>query len=361
MKIAICGFGTVGSGVFEILTDNEQKDFEVVKIYNRHNEKKKKLLGKIYTDNINDVIDDSEIDIVIETIGGVDIAYDLVKKSLVNKKHVVSANKELVATHLDELSQIAKQNDVMFLFEASVGGGIPIINCLSQLIQYDNVEHIYGIINGTSNYILTKMHQQNCQLATALREAQLLGYAEANPIADLEGIDMVRKIAILAMISHNCSIDLSQVYHSGISNVSIEFINYIKSKDYVLKFVAEAIIADGIIDISVEPVLVENNVILANINDAYNAIFTFSKHKGTQMLNGLGAGKYATASSIINDLYCIYNSNSYLNYHCKSEYKVNAIDRIADYYVITDNNEIKLLKNVSRREITNYRFSARIM
>ena len=356
MNVGIIGYGTVGSGVGELLTNIEY--INVLKICSRE---KKYLEGATFEPDYNKIIMDDNIDLIVETIGGTKVAHDVICKSLKNHKHVVTANKDLVSLYMDEYLKLAKENNVNFLFEASVGGGIPIIKTICNLKKFANIDHIYGIINGTTNYILTEMQNTNITLEDSLKEAQRKGYAESNPNADLEGLDMVRKIAILTMLANDIKINLKDVIHYPITGITKDFIDYLIKNDLVVKYVADAQKNIEGFQIVVEPIVVHKNDFLATVNDAYNCIVVNSKENGKIIINGLGAGKYATACSVVNDIINIYENMNYLNYSNRENVVVNRIETANNYLVIKSNGEITIKKKVYRKDLCNYKFYARLM
>lgn len=356
MNVAVLGYGTVGSGVVEILKN--EANVQMLYVFNRFNPIKKAELGNLYTDNIDDVLNDSKVDVVIETMGGMD-AYEIIKRALLSKKHVITANKEVVAIHLQELINLAKNSQVMFLFEASVGGGIPIVCNLSALALSDEIVHIMGILNGTTNYILTRV-SEGVNLKEALKEAQSYGYAEADSTADLEGLDMVRKIMILAMLATNSEIAVDDVYHYGIQNITLDFVDLMAKSGKVVKFIAEAIITEEIINLVIEPIVIDRKHLLSNINYAFNGVLVESKNHGQLFYSGQGAGKFPTAGAIVDDLYKIIKNQNYLSYSCDNKYVNQLVDDINDYYVY-DGNSVLLKKNISRNDAKKYQFYARII
>lgn len=319
MKIAILGYGTVGKGVFEIAS--KLSDIKVVKILDKE-EKFDKQYIELFTNKIENIVNDDEIELVVETLGGYDFAYNCIKNALMNKKHVVTANKEVVALKIDELLDIAKTNNVCFMFEASVGGGIPIIKNLFELKRSNEIKAIRGILNGTTNYILTSV-ANGTSFEDSLKQAQELGFAEANPTADLEGFDMMRKIAILSDIAWNIKISLDDIKHIGVTNISDEDYLNAKNNNKVIKFVASAIKTGNSISLCVKPILLEKSDILANINYETNAVVVSTYPNDELTFIGKGAGSLPTASAIISDIYNIINNRVLMNYKNENILKVN--------------------------------------
>ena len=309
ISVAIMGHGTVGSGVAEILTTHKQKLFKAVgeELYVKHildlREFPDSPLADRFTKNFEDIVNDIEVRVVVEVMGGTNPAYDFVKRCLQAGKSVVTSNKELVAKHGAELLAVAKENNANFLFEASVGGGIPIIRPLSQCLVANEVDEIAGILNGTTNFIFGKMINDNMDFSDALKLAQDLGYAERNPEADIEGHDACRKICILASLAFGKHIYPDNVYTKGISEITLDDVKYADSLNYVIKLIGDVKkTEDGKLDILVAPMLLSKDCILSDINDVFNGILVRGDCTGDVMFYGKGAGKLPTASAVVADV-----------------------------------------------------------
>ena len=309
ISVAIMGHGTVGSGVAEILTTHKQKLFKAVgeELYVKHildlREFPDSPLADRFTKNFEDIVNDIEVRVVVEVMGGTNPAYDFVKRCLHAGKSVVTSNKELVAKHGAELLAVAKENNANFLFEASVGGGIPIIRPLSQCLVANEVDEIAGILNGTTNFIFGKMINDNMDFSDALKLAQDLGYAERNPEADIEGHDACRKICILASLAFGKHIYPDNVYTNGISEITLDDVKYADSLNYVIKLIGDVKkTEDGKLDILVAPMLLSKDCILSDINDVFNVILVKGDCTGDVMFYGKGAGKLPTASAVVADV-----------------------------------------------------------
>lgn len=309
ISVAIMGHGTVGSGVAEILTTHKQKLFKAVgeELYVKHildlREFPDSPLADRFTKNFEDIVNDIEVRVVVEVMGGTNPAYDFVKRCLQAGKSVVTSNKELVAKHGAELLAVAKENNSNFLFEASVGGGIPIIRPLSQCLVANEVDEIAGILNGTTNFIFGKMINDNMDFSDALKLAQDLGYAERNPEADIEGHDACRKICILASLAFGKHIYPDNVYTKGISEITLDDVKYADSLNYVIKLIGDVKkTEDGKLDILVAPMLLSKDCILSDINDVFNGILVKGDCTGDVMFYGKGAGKLPTASAVVADV-----------------------------------------------------------
>ena len=309
ISVAIMGHGTVGSGVAEILPTHKQKLFKAVgeELYVKHildlREFPDSPLADRFTKNFEDIVNDIEVRVVVEVMGGTNPAYDFVKRCLQAGKSVVTSNKELVAKHGAELLAVAKENNANFLFEASVGGGIPIIRPLSQCLVANEVDEIAGILNGTTNFIFGKMINDNMDFSDALKLAQDLGYAERNPEADIEGHDACRKICILASLAFGKHIYPDNVYTKGISEITLDDVKYADSLNYVIKLIGDVKkTEDGKLDILVAPMLLSKDCILSDINDVFNGILVKGDCTGDVMFYGKGAGKLPTASAVVADV-----------------------------------------------------------
>ena len=315
VSVAILGHGVVGSGVAEILLTHKQKLFASVgeEIYIKRildlREFPDSPVADRFTKNFEDIINDVDIRVVVEVMGGTNPAYDFVKRSLLCGKDVVTSNKELVAKHGAELLQIAKDNNCNFLFEASVGGGIPIIRPMNQCLVANNVSEIAGILNGTTNFILTKMIDEGMDFDTALKLAQDLGYAERNPEADVEGHDACRKICILASLAYSKHIYPEAVHTEGITNITLEDVKYAAIWGGVIKLIGKVkLTEDKKCDIVVAPMFVPNKSQLANIDDVFNGIMVRGDCTGDVVFYGKGAGKLPTASAVVADIVdCVHH------------------------------------------------------
>ena len=310
IKIGLLGSGTVGSGVVEVLKKNvdeiSQKagtEIEIKKILVRDLKKKRPHLeGMELTDDINDILKDEDIDIIVELMGGLHPAREYMLRAMKAGKHVVTANKDVVAQFGKDMFDAAKENRVEFLFEASVGGGIPIITPLKESLTANRITEVMGIVNGTTNYMLTQMTNCGNDYETALREAQELGYAEANPAADVEGYDAARKVAILASLAFNTRVTLDDVSVEGITHITPQDIEYAKELGYVIKLLAIANDSEKGVDVRVHPAFLKKDHPLASVNDVFNAIFIKGNAIGEAMFYGQGAGSLPTASAVVADI-----------------------------------------------------------
>lgn len=310
MNVAIMGYGVVGSGVAEVLKMNHdsiqkksmQSELElkyILDIRDFPGDPNESLMIK----DFNIILEDNSVGVVVETMGGLHPAFEFVSACLKAGKSVVSSNKELVAAKGDELMQIADEKNVNFLFEASVGGGIPIIRPLSQCMAANHVDAIYGILNGTTNFILTKMIDEGLDFDTVLRMAQENGYAEKDPTADVEGHDACRKICILSALAYGKHVYPDWVHTEGITKITLADVAYAKSWGGVIKLIAQAReVEDGKISAMVSPCLVSSKSQLSNVNDVFNAVMLQGNATGDVVFYGKGAGKLPTASAIVADV-----------------------------------------------------------
>lgn len=309
VQVAVMGYGVVGSGVVEVLTEHSEsiakrakEQINIKYILDIREFPDSPFVDK-FTKNFDDILNDDEVKVVAEVMGGVHPAYEFTKSCLLKGKSVVTSNKELVATKGAELLEIAKQNNANYLFEASVGGGIPIIRPISQCLAANEVIEIAGILNGTTNFILTKMIRENMSFDDALKMAQQLGYAERNPAADVEGHDACRKICILASLAYGKHVYPEYVHTNGITKMTLEDVAYAASWGGVIKLIGQVKrLDDGQLDITVEPMFIEKNSQLANVDDVFNGILVRGDATGDVVFYGKGAGKLPTASAVVADV-----------------------------------------------------------
>lgn len=310
MFVAVMGFGTVGSGVVELIYKNHdsivkksmQDSLELKYILDIRDFPDSPYKDKFVKD-FNIILNDPEVKIVVETMGGATFAYDCVKKLLLAGKSVVTSNKELVAAYGYELLKIAEEKNANFLFEASVGGGIPIIRPITQCLAANEIDSIAGILNGTTNYILTKMITEKASFEEALKNAQELGYAEKDPTADVDGHDSCRKICILAALSFGKHVYPKDVHTEGIRNIKLSDVAYAAAWGGVIKLIASAKkVSDDSISVTVGPAFVNNHSQLAGVEDVFNAVLVRGDAVGDTVFYGRGAGKFPTASAVVADV-----------------------------------------------------------
>lgn len=309
VKVAVCGLGTVGGGVFNVLSRNASeiarragRPIVIEQVATRTPNPNCDTSSVYVSQDVFDVIDNPEIDIVVELIGGYDIAYDLVMKAIKAGKHVVTANKALIAVHGNEIFQAAREAGVVVAFEAAVAGGIPIIKSIREGLTANKIQWVAGIINGTGNYILSSMQQEGKSFEDALAEAQELGYAEADPTFDVEGIDAAHKLTILSAIAFGVPLSFDSVYTEGISRITIEDIQQADVLGYVIKHLGITRRTEDGLELRVHPTLVPKERLLANVNGVKNAVMVCGDAVGPTLYYGAGAGAEPTASSVIADL-----------------------------------------------------------
>jgi len=311
INVGLLGIGTVGGGTFEVLARNQQeimrragRGIVITKVADQDVERARKIVGKAaaVTADAFEVVSHPDIDIVVELIGGTTIAKQLVLKAIENGKHVVTANKALLATHGNEIFAAARKQGVMVAFEAAVAGGIPIIKALREGLTANRIEWIAGIINGTSNFILSEMRSKGLSFDAALKEAQRLGYAEADPTFDIEGIDAAHKLTILAAISFGIPMRFADVYTEGITKLTADDIRYAEELGYRIKLLGIAKRKSRGIELRVHPTLIPTKRLIANVEGVMNAIVVKGDAVGPTLYYGAGAGAYPTASAVIADL-----------------------------------------------------------
>ena len=309
INVAILGYGTVGSGVFEVLSENKEsisrragQELHVKYVLDLRDFPGQPV-EKVLVHDYEQIVSDPEVDIVVEVMGGVEPAYTFVKKALLAGKNVCTSNKALVAKHGRELMDIAKEKSINFLFEASCGGGIPIIRVINSSLTGDEIDEVTGILNGTTNYMLYKMSTEGCEFDTVLKEAQQKGYAEADPTADVEGYDACRKIAILSSLISGQQVDFEDIYCEGITKITVEDMKYAKAMGTTIKLLASSRrYAGNRLHAIVAPCMLYPEHPLYNVNDVFNAIFVHGNVLGDAMFYGSGAGKLPTASAVVADV-----------------------------------------------------------
>ena len=310
IKIGLLGLGTVGTGVYKLLrmrsdvmeqTAGAQLEIKKILVHNK-NKKREGVDESLLTDDWKEILEDEEIQIIIEVIGGMEPAKTMIMEALRAGKNVVSANKDLIAEEGRELFDAARENGKDFLFEAAVAGGIPIIRPMKQCLAANEISDVLGIVNGTTNYILTKMFEDGMEFDDALKQAQELGYAEADPTADVEGLDAGRKVAIMASIAFHSRVVFSDVYTEGITKITAADIAYAKEFDSVIKLLGVARNAGDGIEVGVYPVMLPKDHPLASVRESFNAVFIHGDAVDDAMFYGRGAGEMPTASAVVGDV-----------------------------------------------------------
>ena len=319
IKVALLGAGTVGGGVYKLverraaeMPDKAGAELKITKVLVKNLQKKREgIPSEVLTDDWEGIIHDPEISIVIELMGGVEPARTYILQALEAGKNVVTANKDLLAEHGQELMEDAERNHRDLCFEAAVGGGIPIIRPLKECLAGNEITEVMGIVNGTTNYILTKMTQEGWDFDDALKEAQRLGFAEADPTADVEGLDAGRKMAILASIAFHSRVTFKDVDVKGITKITAKDIQYAKEFGYTLKLLGVARNEEGKMEVGVSPMMIPSTHPLANVNDSFNAVFVHGDAVDDAMFQGRGAGEFPTASAVVGDLISVARDMQY--------------------------------------------------
>ncbi len=350
IKIGLIGLGTVGGGVFKVLKDFP--DVEITKIAVKNIDKPRNIEGlnrAMLTTDPYEIVNNPESTVVAELIGGVHPAYELIKKAIENGKHVVTANKELLAKHGEELFNYAEQHNVVILYEAAIAGGIPLIMPIKTILAGNKITKIEAILNGTTNYILTNMDVNQSSYETVLKEAQELGYAEADPTGDVEGFDSTYKLTTLATITFNKRVKLENVYREGITKIKAEDIKYANELGYKIKLVAYAHIDENDnADVRVHPMFVSKEETLAHINYVKNAITLTGSPVGKITLSGAGAGEMPTASSVVGDILAIereYGTTDYILPMMRCKHAHNTVAKMVPIEETENKYYLRLIAN----------------
>jgi homoserine dehydrogenase len=318
VRIALLGLGNVGKGVWNILNTNREAiikragyDIEIAKILVRDKNKARdvEVPEELVTTDAEEIFNDDSIKIIVEVMGGLQPAKDYILRAIKERKHVVTANKLLIATNGKEIFEEAEKNEVIVNFEASVAGGIPVIHGINESLTANKIEEVIGIINGTTNYILTKMTLEGMDFEAALKEAQEKGYAEADPTSDIESYDAAYKLAILTTLAFETNVDVNSIYREGITRITSKDIEYAKELGYVIKLLAIVKEVDEKLELRVHPTMIPSIHPLANVNDSFNAIFIKGNAVGDLMLYGRGAGELPTGSAVVGDIISVLRND----------------------------------------------------
>lgn len=347
IKVALLGLGTVGGGVYKLIqrrsesmihTVGAELEVEKILVHSLH-KKREGVDTELLTTDWKSIVNDSEIQIVIEVMGGIEPAKSMIEEALGAGKHVVTANKDLMAEHGGELLDLAAAHGCDLLFEASVAGAIPIIRPLKQCLAGNEISEVMGIVNGTTNYILTKMFEENMSFEAALAKATELGYAEADPTADVEGLDAGRKVAILSSIAFHSRVQFKDVYTEGITKITAEDIAYAKEFDCVIKLLAVAHNTDKGIEVGVYPVLLGKEHPLSSVRDSFNAVFVHGDAVDDAMFYGRGAGEMPTASAVVGDVIDVarnlqFGCNGRISCTCYQDLPVKPFDEVKNKFFL---------------------------
>lgn len=356
LRIGIIGLGTVGSGVYKTLQDFKEVEIVKIAVKNINKPRSVELPEGMLTDNPYEIINDSSIDVLVELIGGVEPAWEYISTAIRNGKHIVTANKELLAKKGEELFNLAEECNRVCLYEAAIAGGIPIIMPIKTILAGNRINKIQAILNGTTNYILTKMDVDGASYEDVLKEAQTLGYAETDPTGDVEGFDAAYKITTLATLAFKKRVKLENVYREGITKIRKEDMALANEFGYKIKLIANATIDEnGNADVRVHPMLISKDTTLAHINYVTNAVAMSGHPIGNIVLSGPGAGEFPTASSVVGDILAIQAELGTTDYmlpmmRCHHEQKANPVhidNTFNKYYIsITAPNAIGVIAKI---------------
>lgn len=356
INIAILGLGTVGTGVVEILNTRREElknslkeEINIKKILVRNKDKKRdvELEDGVLTDSFDDILKDEDIDIVVELTGDLEKSYEYITKALNNDKHIVTANKAVVSKYFEELSHLADKKEKAFLYEASVGGGIPVLKPLKDHLVLNKIEEVQGILNGTCNYILTRMIDEDLEYERVLKTAQDLGYAEADPTADVEGHDTLRKLRILGTLGLKGKIEEEDIHLRGISSITKLDIENIKDMDATVKLIGEVKEVEEGFTATVEPMIVKNSHYFSSVNMAFNSVAFKGDNVGELKFYGPGAGKLPTANAVLTDVIDIINDNYFKTNPLEKRQLQNLNDDIRGQYYIRVPEEEGILEELN--------------
>ena len=354
VKVALLGLGVVGSGTYRILQNkkeyiasNDKVEIEVVKVLEKNQDRLKelKIPKSMVAKSIDEIVEDKEIQIVAEFFGGIEPAKTFLIKCLKSGKSIVTANKEMLAKSWPELEKAAMEGNAGIYFEASCVGGVPVIRALTESMQGNNIISLKGIVNGTTNYILSRMIKEKVDYATCLKDAQKLGYAEANPSADVDGFDAMYKNSILSSLAYKKRVPIDMIYREGISNISLEDMEAGTDMGYTLKLLAISKCIDGKIEARVHPAFIPSEHPLAQVQGSFNALFMHGDNVDDVMLYGRGAGSFPTGSAIVSDIVYAASVTEHRRYAWEEDLDINKNDFehnfISKYYVriLVDDNE----------------------
>ena len=354
VKVALLGLGVVGSGTYRILQNkkeyiasNDKVEIEVVKVLEKNQDRLKelKIPKSMVAKSIDEIVEDKEIQIVAEFFGGIEPAKTFLIKCLKSGKSIVTANKEMLAKSWPELEKAAREGNAGIYFEASCVGGVPVIRALTESMQGNNIISLKGIVNGTTNYILSRMIKEKVDYATCLKDAQKLGYAEANPSADVDGFDAMYKNSILSSLAYKKRVPIDMIYREGISNISLEDMEAGTDMGYTLKLLAISKCIDGKIEARVHPAFIPSEHPLAQVQGSFNALFMHGDNVDDVMLYGRGAGSFPTGSAIVSDIVYAASVTKHRRYEWEEVEEINKNDFehnfISKYYVriLVDDNE----------------------
>lgn len=356
IKIGLLGLGTVGQGVYEIISRNKCVAIDgdtlcISKVLVRDKNKKRAVTvpDGMLTDRFEDILDDDSVKIIVSLLGGTEPELTYVRQALTRGKHVVTANKEIISKNIAELLNLARENGATLMFEAAVGGGIPIIASLIDILKTNKITRINGILNGTTNYILTKITKEKRPFEEVLKEAQAIGFAEADPTADIDGYDIMRKICILSSIAFKTIVQENQVHRRGIGNVTYDDIRMADAYGYIIKYLAKGVLIDNKYSVSVTPALIKKDSVISNVNEENNIILMSGDIIGDLCFIGKGAGKNATANAVVSDILKVTaHDTDYARLRFDAALESSGIEDITnEYYIrVSVKNEAQFSKTI---------------
>lgn len=343
LNIGLFGFGVVGEGIYKVLEEKPQLNAQIKKIVIKDSNKHRNAPSELFFADPNSILNDEEINVVVELISDADAAYHIITSAFEKGKHVVSANKKLIADHHEELLELQNKNQVSFLYEASVCGSVPIIRNLEEYFDNDLLNYVTGIVNGTTNYILTKMANENESYQNALQSAQENGFAEADPTADVEGFDAAHKLSIITLHAFGTKIDSSGIIRKGITSLKTNDFGYAKEKGYTIKLIAntKVIQETGEITASVLPTFVKLDQTIALVNNEFNGVLIGSSLSDEQFLYGKGAGRYPTSSAVLSDISALQYDYKYaIRKKLDQQLKYNEKGNLRVYLGFEDSSQV---------------------
>jgi len=353
--VALFGYGTVGKGVYTLINELDKSyNVKLLKVFDLP-DKKDELKDLLETD-YNKIITDPSIDIIIECLGGDTLAYKIISQALAHSKSVISSNKETISNHFDEYISLAKANNCAILFEASCGGGIPLLHNVIEISKFDTINSFEGILNGTTNFILSKMFNENMDFDVALRFAMNSGYAEKDPTADLHGLDLVRKGHILASIAFNAKLDSKMIENYGIEHLNNEIIDELRLENQVLKFLVRGTKTDNKVFLNVMPVILKKSNPLTDVNDVFNGVNLYCKNNSLLTFIGKGAGKFPTASAIMQDLMHLIVYQENINRDKAIFYDIE--NKYPGKYYVFKNHHSNIVQDPTKEILDQYDFVA---
>jgi homoserine dehydrogenase len=355
LTIGLFGFGVVGEGIYKVLNEKKQLDAEIKKVVVKHSDKERNAPKSLFSTQTEDILNDDEINLVVELIDDADAAYHIVKQAIVSGKSVVTANKKMVAEHLEELVALSKEKGVSFLYEAAVCGSIPIIRNLEEYFDNDLLTHVSGVVNGSTNYILSKMYSENQSYEVALKDAQEKGFAESDPALDVEGVDAAYKLSIISLHAFGSRVVSEDVIRKGITSIDPFDFQYAREKNCVIKLVASCSLGadqkSGVL--TVLPTFVSQSDSLGLIHNEYNGVLVGSTLADEQFFHGKGAGRYPTSSAVLSDISALQYDYAYAYKKGVKQFRQCQDERLTVYVAFDHTAEVNLseLEDITERYI----------